>query len=70
MKELNAVLSSEIDSENTKLLPLMVGDGDELLKKIPLLADKLFISFEDNIEQIADKVETKLNIKTEECITL
>ncbi|MEJ6531908.1 TIR domain-containing protein [Pseudoalteromonas sp. NFXS39] len=61
MKELNAVLSSEIDSEQTKLLPLMVGDGESLLKKLPLLADKLFVSFDNNVEEIADKVETMLN---------
>lgn len=56
MKELNAVLSAEIGSEQTKLLPLMVGDGDALLKKLPLLADKLFHSYDDNIEEIADKI--------------
>ncbi|KFN20299.1 hypothetical protein JM66_05315 [Aeromonas bestiarum] len=62
MKELNAVLSSEIGAEDTKLLPLMVGDGEALLKELPLLADKLFVAFDDNIEEIADKVE-KLLIK-------
>lgn len=57
MKELNTVLAAEISSEETKLLPLMVGDGEELLKEIPLLGDKLFVNFNDNIEEIADKVE-------------
>lgn len=57
MKELHAVLSSEIGSEQTKLLPLMVGDGEALIKKLPLLADKLFINFDDNIEEIAEKVK-------------
>ncbi|MBB1481451.1 TIR domain-containing protein [Pseudoalteromonas sp. SG41-2] len=60
MKELNVVLSSEIGSEQTKLLPLMVGDGESLLGQLPLLADKLFVNFDDNIEEIADKVETLL----------
>ncbi|EQC03249.1 hypothetical protein K931_16244 [Aeromonas salmonicida subsp. pectinolytica 34mel] len=60
MKELHAVLSSEIGSEETKLLPLMVGDGEALLKELPLLADKLFVAFDNNIEEIADKVETLL----------
>ena len=57
MKELNTVLAAEISSEETKLLPLMVGDGEELLKEIPLLGDKLFENFNDNIEEIAEKVE-------------
>lgn len=60
MKELNAVLSSEIGSKETKLLPLMVGNGEALLEELPLLADKLFVAFDNNIEEIADKVETLL----------
>ncbi|EGR4436958.1 TIR domain-containing protein [Vibrio cholerae] len=57
MKELNAVLSSEIGSGQTKLLPLMVGDGEALLKQLPLLGDKLFVNFDNNIEEIAEKVK-------------
>lgn len=60
MKELNTVLAAEISSKETKLLPLMVGDGEELLKEIPLLGDKLFVNFNNNIEEIADKVEKLL----------
>ncbi|MGK4475266.1 toll/interleukin-1 receptor domain-containing protein [Aeromonas molluscorum] len=63
MKELNAVLSSEIGAEDTKLLPLMVGDGEALLKELPLLADKLFVAFDDNIEEIADKVDVNSDNK-------
>jgi len=39
MKEVHTVLSIEINSEQTKLLPLMVGDGESLIKKLPLLAE-------------------------------
>ncbi|MFA0130809.1 TIR domain-containing anti-phage reverse transcriptase [Vibrio splendidus] len=60
MKELNAVLSAEIGSEETKLLPLMVGDGEALLEQLPLLRDKLFVSYDDNIEEIVGKVEALL----------
>lgn len=60
MKELNAVLSTEIASEQTKLLPLMVGDGDALIEKLPLLADKLFVSYDNNIKEIAEKIEALL----------
>ncbi|WP_354624700.1 TIR domain-containing protein [Psychromonas sp. MME2] len=60
MKELNAVLSAEISSEQTKLLPLMVGDGEALIEKLPLLADKLFVSYDNNINEIAEKVEAHL----------
>lgn len=61
MKELNTVLAAEISSDETKLLPLMVGDGVKLLKEIPLLGDKLFVNFDDNIEEIVDKVEKLLH---------
>lgn len=61
MKELNAVLSSEIGSGHTKLLPLIVGDHDMLIKEIPLLADKVFETYNDNIEEIADKVKQLLS---------
>ncbi|WP_052702648.1 reverse transcriptase domain-containing protein [Pseudoalteromonas piscicida] len=60
MKEINAVLSLEIGEENTKLLPLMVGDGDALLKQLPLLGDKLFESFNNNAEEIALKLAERL----------
>jgi len=46
--------------KETKLLPLMVGNGEALLEELPLLADKLFVAFDNNIEDIADKVETLL----------
>lgn len=63
MKELNAVLSAEIASGDTKLLPLMVGNEEALLRAIPLLSDKLFVSFKDNIEEVVDKVEALLSKK-------
>ena len=63
MKELNAVLSAEIGADNTKLLPLMVGDGDALVSQLPLLADKLFVGYKDNIEEISDKIESLLTVK-------
>jgi RNA-directed DNA polymerase len=60
MKELNAVLSSEINTGHTKLLPLMVGDSSDLISKLPLLEDKLFVNFDNNVEEVADKVSTLL----------
>ncbi|MBD1389255.1 TIR domain-containing protein [Neiella sp. HB171785] len=60
MKELNAVLSSEIDSKQTKLLPLIVGDQNALIEELPLLADKLFKVFDDDIDQIASELEMRL----------
>lgn len=60
MKELNAVLSLEISSTKTRLLPLMVGDSETLLEKLPLLHDKLFMSFDNNIEEITAAVDSLL----------
>lgn len=60
MKELNSILSSEITSSQTRLLPVMVGDSDHLLKSIPLLNDKLFKKFDSNMDEIANEVEELL----------
>jgi RNA-directed DNA polymerase len=60
MKELNAVLSAEIGSDRTKLLPLMVGDGEALIEKLPLLSDKLFVTYENNIDEIVEKIQLLL----------
>ena len=62
MKELNAVLSGEIRSGHTKLLPLIVGNEAELLRQLPLVEDKLFIKFEGDFEKITDNVERLLKI--------
>ncbi|MEH6446605.1 MAG: TIR domain-containing anti-phage reverse transcriptase [Oceanospirillaceae bacterium] len=60
MKELNAVLTSEISSGKTKLLPLIVGDSDALIQQVPLLADKLFVNYDNNLEEIVTKIEELL----------
>jgi len=52
-KEINAIMSMEISSEKKKLLPLLAG-SDELINEFPLMADKLYKKFDDNIDEIAD----------------
>lgn len=63
MKEVNAVLSLEISSEKTKLLPLMVGDSHALLERLPLLADKKHVNFEGDVKKIAHEIKTLLGDK-------
>lgn len=60
-KEIAAVLSQEISSSETKLLPLMVGDSVSLIAKLPLLADKLFKEYSDNPQEIAGAVRDLVN---------
>jgi len=60
MKEINSVLSLEISQNHTKLLPLLVGDEAELLDRLPLLNDKLFETFDNNMGGIVDKVKSLL----------
>ncbi|KPZ74681.1 Reverse transcriptase (RNA-dependent DNA polymerase) [Pseudoalteromonas sp. P1-26] len=60
MHELRSVLSTEIRSGEIKLLPLMVGDADALISQIPLLADKRFIHFEDNIDDVVEEIQKLL----------
>lgn len=61
MKEVHSVLASEIDSSETKLLPLIVGDSESLMKELPLLQDKVFQKFENNEDDIADIVKSLLS---------
>lgn len=57
LKEINAVLSQEIDKTETKLLPLICGEPDEILTHLPLLRDKLYkTGGSSNMDQIAKDV--------------
>ena len=56
-KELNSAIAKEISGEQ-KVLPLIVGDSKSILNKFPLLADKLYIEWDGNAENIADKFFT------------
>lgn len=62
-KELNSAIAREISGEQ-KVLPLIVGNSKSILNKFPLLADKLYIEWDGNAENIADKIiELKKNIQ-------
>ncbi|MCV5688614.1 toll/interleukin-1 receptor domain-containing protein, partial [Escherichia coli] len=45
LKELHAVLGMEIGSGDTKLLPLIVGNEEELLMQLPLIKDKAYLPY-------------------------
>lgn len=52
-KEIHAIISMEISTKKKKLLPLLVG-SDELMSEYPLMADKLYKRFDDNIDEIVE----------------
>lgn len=62
MKELNAVLSIEISSDKTKLLPIIIGNRAKILAQVPLLADKLYKhASDDGIDNIVDSLISLLS---------
>ncbi|KTS93178.1 hypothetical protein NS376_22315 [Pseudomonas oryzihabitans] len=63
-KEINAVLSSEIKHDKSKLLPLIHGDAEIILGKNFLMSDKLYKKWEGNPEKIAQDVLALLRKKT------
>lgn len=61
-KEINAVLSQEINSNETKLLPLIFGNEDEIASKFPyLMKDKLYKTItESSVSNIAIEIKNTL----------
>jgi len=62
-RELNAVLNMEASSGEVKILPLVVGDGEtrqKILKRFPLLNDKVFLSWEGKSEPIINALKQRL----------
>ncbi|WP_421298878.1 TIR domain-containing anti-phage reverse transcriptase [Aeromonas veronii] len=52
-KEINAIMSMEIKTEKKKLLPLLAG-SDDLINEFPLMSDKLYKKFDNNVDEIVD----------------
>ncbi len=58
-KEMNAALSQEIDSGMTRVLPLMVGSSEEILKMVNELAiqrDKRYVKWSGNPKEIEEEL--------------
>ena len=61
-KEINAALAREVEGQ-TKVLPLMVGNEEiikELLKKLPLLQDKIYKTWLKNPTGVAKEIKSIL----------
>ncbi|WP_421847195.1 TIR domain-containing protein [Marinomonas sp.] len=54
MAELNSVIAMDINSNLKKILPIFVGDNEELAKEFPLIIDKLYKKFDNNIDEISE----------------
>ena len=46
-------MSMEIRTEKKKLLPLLAG-SDDLINEFPLMSDKLYKKFDNNVDEIVD----------------
>ena len=58
--ELNNLLNMEISNGEKKVLPLLVGDEETILSKLPLLRDKKYIVWEDNPHHIVSQLSKVL----------
>lgn len=63
-KEINAVLSNEINHDKSKLLPLIHGNAEDILGKNFLMSDKLYKEWKNNPEEIAKSVLAMLQKAT------
>lgn len=59
-KELHAVLSQEINSGQTKLLPLLCGNKEIILNELYLIRDKKYEEWQNNPDEIAEIVSSLL----------
>lgn len=55
-KELNAALSREITTGRVVVLPVLAVDRDTYSRRYPLLADKLYLDWEEGAESVAQQV--------------
>lgn len=60
MAELKAALSREINSGETRVLPIFLCDSETILKKIPFLSDKLWFRWENNPDQLISQLERRI----------
>lgn len=60
-RELNAMLNIEASSGEVKLLPLLVGATD-ILNRLPLLNDKLYLNWQGNPDSIVQELNKLKNV--------
>lgn len=61
LKELHAVLAREIKDGKVKLLTLVKEEDEELIQSsLPLLQDKLFMVYKNNPDELAKKIQERL----------
>ena len=58
--ELNSMLSTEISSEDKKVLPLIVAGEEYILNKFPLLRDKKYLVWNGHSKHIVDELKKVL----------
>ena len=63
-KEINAVLTAEINSEKKRLLPLVYGNKKDILNSYYLINDTAYEEWKNNPDEIADKLLRLINSNT------
>ncbi|MHC4594649.1 MAG: toll/interleukin-1 receptor domain-containing protein [Planctomycetota bacterium] len=66
-RELNAALNIEAESGNVRVLPLLVGNNEEMkriIKNYPILSDKFYLKWSEGITKIIEALKERLSICT------
>ena len=63
-RELYAALTIEDQEQKKKVLPLMSCDPKIILEQYPLLAEKVYVRFDEGVDRIAIKCQKIINRKT------
>jgi hypothetical protein len=61
--ELEAALSKENANGVTVVLPLIIGDTSKILNRYPLLRDKLFLEWDDDLSTVSSQLTNLLTVK-------
>jgi TIR domain len=55
-RELNAALSREIRTGSVVVIPVLAADHDAYVERYPLLEDKIYLSWADGVDSLADRI--------------
>ena len=59
-KELTSVLNIEASTGEVKVLPLIVGEANDIISRLPLLNDKNYLQWTGDPEAVADALQARL----------
>ena len=60
LKEISLAMNDEIATQNVRVLPLFVGNHESVIQKVPILANKKGLTWQNNPQEIADQIANRL----------